>query len=60
MVRRRSWWIFDGSVVHIKFVLDVVKIFLGSSTEFVGRIEVEAGSDKQVGKVFRGNVAGPR
>ena len=46
--------------MHIELVLDVVKIFLGSSTEFVGRIEVEAGSDKQVGKVFRGNVAGPR
>ncbi len=46
--------------MHIELVLDVVKIFLGSSTEFIGRIEVEAGSDKQVGKVFRGHVAGPR
>ncbi len=52
--------IFDGSLMHEELILDVVDIFQGSSTEFICRIEVEAGSYKQVWKVFRGNVAGPR
>jgi hypothetical protein len=45
--------------VHVELVLGVVTIFDGASTEFVCRVEVKAGSNEQVGKVFRGNVAGP-
>ncbi len=45
--------------MHVELVSDESKIFDGSSAEFVCRIEVEAGSYKQVGNVFHGNVAGP-
>jgi hypothetical protein len=46
--------------VHVELVAIVVKSFDGLSTEFVCRVEVDAGGNQQVGKVFRGNVTGPR
>ncbi len=57
--REKKFGIFDGSLVHVELVLDMVKIFEGSGTEFVGRVEVDVGSNEQVGEVFRGYVAGP-